>query len=115
MLRKLLPRTRTAFESRTQVWREVGLGSEIDPAIARRSKGGALVLLALIAGVLVCFTERKALFPGYGLEVRIADGHPAWCSSAGAWRACWLGDSLRRSIGDWSRELPERSAFSSAC
>jgi small conductance mechanosensitive channel len=72
MLRKLLPRTRTAFESRTQVWREVGLGSEIDPAAARRSKGGALVLLALIAGVLVCFTERKTLFPGYGLEVRIA-------------------------------------------
>lgn len=72
MLRKLLPRTRTAFESRTQVWREVGLGSEIDPAAARRSKGGALILLALIAGVLVCFTERKTLFPGYGLEVRVA-------------------------------------------
>jgi small conductance mechanosensitive channel len=72
MLRRLLPRTRTAFESRTQVWREVGLGSEIDPAAARRSKGGALVLLALIAGVLFCFSERKTLFPGYGLEVRIA-------------------------------------------
>jgi small conductance mechanosensitive channel len=72
MLRKLLPRTRTAFESRTQVWREVGLGSEIDPAVARRSKGGALVLLALIVGVLFCFSERKTLFPGYGLEVRIA-------------------------------------------
>ena len=72
MLRRLLPRTRSAFESRTQVWREVGLGSEIDPAAARRSKGGALVLLALIAGVLFCFSERKTLFPGYGLEVRIA-------------------------------------------
>ncbi|MDX6606260.1 MAG: small conductance mechanosensitive channel [Solirubrobacterales bacterium] len=72
MLRKLLHRTRTPFESRTQVWREAGLGSEIDPAAARRSKGGALVLLALIAGVLVCFTERRTLFPGYGLEVRIA-------------------------------------------
>jgi small-conductance mechanosensitive channel len=72
MLRRLLPRTRSAFESRTQVWREVGLGSEIDPAAARRSKGGAVVLLALIAGVLFCFTERKTLFHGYGLEVRIA-------------------------------------------
>jgi small conductance mechanosensitive channel len=72
MLRRLLPRTRSAFESRTQVWREVGLGSEIDPAAARRSKGGALVLIALVAGVLFCFTERKTLFPGYGLEVRIA-------------------------------------------
>jgi small-conductance mechanosensitive channel len=72
MLKRLLPRTRSAFESRTQVWREVGLGSEIDPAAARRSKGGALILIGLIAGVLVCFTERKTLFPGYGLEVRIA-------------------------------------------
>ena len=72
MLRRLLPRTRSAFESRTQVWREVGLGSEIDPVAARRSKGGALILLALIAGVLFCFSERKTLFPGYGLEVRIA-------------------------------------------
>jgi len=72
MLRKLLPRTRSAFESRTQVWREAGLGSEIDEAAARRGKGGALLALALIAGVLVCFSERKTLFPGHGLEVRIA-------------------------------------------
>lgn len=72
MLRRIVPRTRSAFESRTQVWREVGLGSEIDPAAARRGKGGALVSLALIAAVLFCFTERKTLFPGYGLEVRIA-------------------------------------------
>jgi len=72
MLRRLLPRTRSAFESRTQVWREVGLGSEIDTAAARRSKRGALFALLLIAGVLFAFSERKTLFPGYGLEMRIA-------------------------------------------
>jgi small conductance mechanosensitive channel len=72
MLRRLLPRTRGAFESRTQVWREVGLGSEIDTAAARRGKGGALITLVLIGAVLFCFSERKTLFPGYGLEVRIA-------------------------------------------
>jgi small conductance mechanosensitive channel len=72
MLKKLLPRTRTAFESRTQVWREVGLGSEIDTAAARRGKGGALIALLLIAAVLVGFSERKTLFPGHGLEARIA-------------------------------------------
>ena len=72
MLRRLLPRTRTAFESRTQVWREVGLGSEIDAAAARRSKRGALYSALLIGAVLFCFTERKSLFPGHGLEVRIA-------------------------------------------
>lgn len=72
MLRRLLPRTRSAFGSRTQIWREVGLGSEIDPAAARRSKGGALLALALIVGVLILHSERKTLFPGYGLEVKIA-------------------------------------------
>jgi small conductance mechanosensitive channel len=72
VLRRLLPRTRSAFESRTQVWREAGLGSEIDPVAARRGKGGAVVALALIASVTVAFSERKTLFPGHGLEVRIA-------------------------------------------
>jgi small conductance mechanosensitive channel len=72
MLRRLLPRTRSAFETRTQLWREVGLGSEIDAAQARRSKRGALYAVILIAAVLFCFSERKTLFPGYGLEVRIA-------------------------------------------
>jgi small conductance mechanosensitive channel len=72
MLRRLLPRTRSAFESRTQVWREVGLGSEIDPAAARRGKGGAVVAVTLIAAVLIVFSERKTLLPGHGLEVRIA-------------------------------------------
>jgi small conductance mechanosensitive channel len=72
MLRRWLPKTRTAFESRTELWRQAGLGSEIDRAGARRGKGGALVVLALIAGVLVVYSERKQLFPGYGLEVRIA-------------------------------------------
>jgi small-conductance mechanosensitive channel len=53
------------------VWREAGLGSEIDPAAARRGKGGALVAAALIAAVLICFSERKTFFPGHGLEVRV--------------------------------------------
>ena len=72
ILRRVLPRTRTAFESRTQVWREVGLGGEIDRADARRGKGEALIALLLIGAVLVAFGERKQLFPGYGTEVRIA-------------------------------------------
>jgi small conductance mechanosensitive channel len=72
MLKRLLPRTRSAFESRTRIWREVGLGSKIDAAQARRSKRGALYAAILIAAVLFAFSERKTLFPGYGLEVKIA-------------------------------------------
>ncbi len=90
MLRKLLPRTRAAFESRTQVWREAGLGSEIDPAAARRSKGGALILLALIAGVLVCFTERGRCSPATGPR---SGRRPCSCSSSLGWA---LARSLAR-------------------
>ncbi len=72
MLRRFLPSTRTAFESRTELWRQAGLGSEIDRAQARRGKGGALIALALIGVVLVAFSKRKDLFPGYGTEVRVA-------------------------------------------
>jgi small conductance mechanosensitive channel len=72
MLRRLMPTTRSAFESRTELWRQAGLGSEIDRVDARRGRGGALIALLLIAAVLVGFAERKALFPGLGTEVRVA-------------------------------------------
>jgi hypothetical protein len=66
MLRRLLPRTRTPFESRTEIWRELGLGSEIDTATARRGRGGAVITVLLIAAVLIAFSERKTLSPATG-------------------------------------------------
>lgn len=71
-MRRWLPRSKTAFESRTEVWREAGLGSEIDRAAARRGRGEAVIALLLIGAVLFLFSQRKELFPGYGLEARIA-------------------------------------------
>ena len=61
-----------AFESRTEQWRQVGLGAEVDRAQAQRARGGALIFLVLIAGVLVAFSQRQTLFPGLGTPVRIA-------------------------------------------
>ena len=59
------------FESRTDEWRQVGLGGEIDRAEAKRARGVIVVLLALIAAVLVVFSQRQALLPGLGTPVRI--------------------------------------------
>lgn len=61
-----------AFESRTEQWRQVGLGAEVDRARAQRARGGALIFLGLIAGVFVLFSQRQTLFPGLGTPVRIA-------------------------------------------
>jgi small conductance mechanosensitive channel len=72
MLRRLLPRTRSAFESRTELWRQAGLGAEIDQAEARRGQGAAAFALLAIAGVLVAFSQRKELFPGLGTEAKVA-------------------------------------------
>jgi len=91
MLRRLLSRRPTAFESRTQVWREVGLGSEIDRREAHRAQRVTVVAIAAIAGVLFLFSERKQLFPGYGTEVRIATVVLlvvlGWSLASALWRA----------------------------
>jgi small conductance mechanosensitive channel len=60
------------FERRTEVWRQIGLGSEIDRAEAQRAWSGAIVLCLLIGGVLFLFSRRRDLFPGFGTPVRIA-------------------------------------------
>ena len=59
-----------AFESRTEVWREVGLDDEINRGDARQARREAIVLLILIVGVIVVFSQRDTLFPDGGKEVR---------------------------------------------
>ena len=63
---------RTPFESRTQVWRQAGLGSEVDRREAHRAQWGVLLFGALTAGVLVLFSRQSELFPGLETEVRVA-------------------------------------------
>lgn len=58
------------FESRTEVWREVGLGGEIDKVDAKRARREALLLVLAIAGVIVAFAFRDTLFPDGGKTVR---------------------------------------------
>ena len=59
-----------AFESRTEVWQEVGLGGEINRGDARRARREALLLLALIVAVLVVFAMRDSLLPDAGRALR---------------------------------------------
>jgi small conductance mechanosensitive channel len=60
------------FETRSEAWREVGLGAEIDHRTAQRARGQVVVIGVLIAAVLVVFNRRRDLFPGLGTQVRIA-------------------------------------------
>jgi small conductance mechanosensitive channel len=65
-------RGRPFFESRTEQWREVGLGAEVDRAVASRARGNFVVIALMIAGVLIAFAHRGSLFPGLGTQTRIA-------------------------------------------
>jgi small conductance mechanosensitive channel len=85
-------RARTPFETRTEAWRQVGLGAEVDRRDAKRARGGVVVLAALIAGVLILFTNRGALFPGLGTYVRVAT--VAALVILGWWMARLLGRGL---------------------
>jgi len=85
-------RGRTPFETRTELWRQVGLGAEVDRRDAKRARGGVVVLAALIAGVLILFTNRGALFPGLGTYVRVAT--VAALVILGWWMARSLGRGL---------------------
>jgi small conductance mechanosensitive channel len=85
-------RAHTAFESRTELWRQVGLGAEVDRRDAKRARGNVVVLAALIAGVLIAFSQRNTLFPGMGLYVRI--GTVAALVVLGWWMARSLGRGL---------------------
>jgi small conductance mechanosensitive channel len=58
------------FESRTEVWRQVGLGGEVDRAQAKRARGGIVISTALIVAVMILFNKRRDLFPGSGTEAR---------------------------------------------
>jgi small conductance mechanosensitive channel len=64
-------RVNPLFESRTEVWRQVGLGEEISPGRVSKARGGAAVLIALIVGVLLIFDHRRQIFGAGGAPVRI--------------------------------------------
>ena len=59
-----------AFESRTEVWQEVGLGEEINRGDVRRARREAIVLLLVIAAVIIAFSQRETLFPDGAKAVR---------------------------------------------
>ncbi len=78
-----------AFESRTEVWQQAGLGAEIGRGDARRARREAVILLLLIAGVLIVFAQRGAIFP---------DGSGKWVRYGTAILLALLGWLLARTV-----------------
>lgn len=64
---------RSMFETRSHSWAEVGLAKQLSRAAVKRARIELLLLLPILVGVVVVYTQRKEIFgPGLALPVRIA-------------------------------------------
>jgi small-conductance mechanosensitive channel len=59
------------FITRTDEWRQVGLGGEIDREQSRRARVGAVVSLVALVAVVAIFARRGDLIPQGGTALRI--------------------------------------------
>ncbi|MEX0620456.1 MAG: mechanosensitive ion channel family protein [Solirubrobacterales bacterium] len=59
------------FETRTDAWHKAGLGEQLEPAEMRTAWLRLILFSVLIAAVLVAFSNRRDLFPGFLTEARI--------------------------------------------
>ncbi|HUB74347.1 MAG TPA: mechanosensitive ion channel family protein [Solirubrobacteraceae bacterium] len=65
------------FETRSQAWREVGLLRQISPAVVKRARLEALVLVPLFAGVVFVYDHRVSLFGRQVAATHPRHGAPA--------------------------------------
>jgi small conductance mechanosensitive channel len=63
---------RELFETRSHAWHSLGLGDELAPRVSKRKTlGGLLGALGLLAATLFVYYNRQDLLPGYGQWVRM--------------------------------------------
>jgi small conductance mechanosensitive channel len=84
--RRRMPRE--LFETRSHSWHAVGLGEELESGSSRRTLGGLLIALALIAATMVVYYQRQEWLPGYGSWVKI--GTAAVLVIVGSMAVHWL-------------------------
>lgn len=64
---------RSMFETRSHSWAEVGLAKQLSRAAVKRARIELILLLPILVGVVVVYTQRKSIFgPDLALPVRIA-------------------------------------------
>ena len=60
------------FPTRSHSWSEVGLARHLNRAAVKRARIQTLVLVPFAVAVLLAYSHRQQLFPGFGTPVRIA-------------------------------------------
>src|SRR3954469_9851598 len=60
------------FPTRSHSWAEVGLARHLNRAAVKRARIQTLVLVPFATAILLAYSHRKELFPGFGTPVRAA-------------------------------------------
>jgi len=60
------------FETRTDAWRDAGLGEEVIPVQQGKAWPRLILFVVLFVATLIAFNHRHQIAPGYGTEARIA-------------------------------------------
>src|SRR4051812_44036594 len=62
--------TNRVFPTRSHSWSEVGLARHVNRAAVKRARIQTVVLLPFAVAVLLAYSHRHQLFPGFGTPVR---------------------------------------------
>jgi small conductance mechanosensitive channel len=63
---------RRVFETRSHAWADVGLARQLSRAAVKRARIETVLLIPAVIGILIAYSHRRDLFPGFGTQVRIA-------------------------------------------
>src|SRR3954463_6869445 len=62
---------RRVFETRSHAWADVGLARQLSRAAVKRARIETILLIPIIVGILVGYSHRRELFPGFGTQVQV--------------------------------------------
>src|SRR4051794_3868352 len=62
---------RRVFETRSHAWADVGLARQLSRAAVKRARIETILLIPVIVGILVGYSHRRQLFPGFGTQVQV--------------------------------------------
>src|SRR3954452_8194094 len=84
------------FQTRSHAWEQVGLARQLSAQAARRARREAVVILPILAGVLVAYSQRDKLF-GHGFDMPVRIGTVVVLLSLG-----WgFGRAMGGAFGPW--------------
>src|SRR3954451_3496368 len=62
---------RRVFETRSHAWADAGLARQLSRAAVKRARIETILLIPVIVGILVGYSHRRQLFPGFGTQVQV--------------------------------------------